>query len=194
MIHQSVLKGRVLEKLTDDEFFHFCQENSDLKFERNSKGQIIIMSPTGFITGKRNISILEQLNTWNRKKKLGVAVDSDTGFYLPNGSMRNPDAAWVSHTRLKEIDPKELEKFPRLCPDFVVELRSKGDTLKELKEKMNEWIQNGCRLGWLIDADEETVYIFRPSKKTTTHINFRKPLSAAPELPGFKLDLSELSA
>jgi Uma2 family endonuclease len=187
----SVLKGKIIEHLTDDEFFQFCQENSDFKFERNSNGQLLIMSPTGFNTGKRNIAILEQLNAWNRAHKLGVAVDSDTGFYLPNGAMRNPDAAWISHERLEKIDPEELDRFPHACPDFIVELKSKHDSLKELKLKMIEWIENGCRLGWLIDPDEQRVYVYRP-KAHEQIISFREQLSGDPELPGFVLDVREL--
>ncbi len=106
--------------------------------------------------------------------------------------MRNPDAAWVSHERLKKVSKEDLEKFPHLCPDFIVELRSKGDTIKELREKMSEWIVNGCRLGWLIDADEEIVYVYRSGKRVSTHTNFNKSISGEPELPGFKLLLSEL--
>jgi len=150
------------------------------------------MSPTGFNRGRRNISILEQLNGWSKKNKLGITVDSDTGFYLPNGAMRNPDAAWMSHERLKKVSKEYLEKFPHLCPDFIIELRSKGITIKDLKEKMSEWIANGCRLGWLIDADEEIVYVYRSGKRVTTHTNFNKSISGEPELPGYKLLLSEL--
>ena len=192
MISNQLLKGRILERLTDEEFFHFCQDNRTLKFERDAKGLIFITSPTGFNTGRRNISILEQLSAWSKKNKLGIAVDSDTGFYLPNGAMRNPDAAWVSHERLKKVSKEDLEKFPHLCPDFIVELRSKGYTIKELREKMSEWIVNGCRLGWLIDADEEIVYVYRSGKRVATHTNFNKSISGEPELPGFKLLLSEL--
>jgi Uma2 family endonuclease len=192
MVFPQTLRGRYIERMTDEEFFHFCQDNEDFKFERTGEGQIILMSPTGFITGDRNSSIIKQLRSWNDVHKLGRVVDSDTGFYLPNGAMRNPDAAWVSNERLSKVKREELEGFPHLCPDFIVELRSKGDTLKELKNKMKEWIDNGCRLGWLIDADEEIVYIYRPAKQEETHVDFNISLSAGPELPEFLFVLSEL--
>lgn len=193
MILPATLKGSYIERMTDAEFFYFCQDNRDFKFERTSEGQIILMSPTGFITGDRNRSIIKQISNWNDQHKLGRSVDSDTGFYLPNGAMRNPDAAWVSDERLKNLSPRELEGFPHLCPDFIVELRSKGDTLKELKAKMKEWMENGCRLGWLIDADEEVVYVYHNNQETTHH-GFDTPLSGEPVLPvpGFTLILSEL--
>ncbi len=191
MIFPATLKGRYIERMTDGEFFYFCQDNKDFKFERTFEGQIILMSPTTFVTGDRNSEIISQLRIWNKKYKLGRTVDSDTGFYLANGAMRNPDAAWVSKERLNEISQEELNKFPHLCPDFIVELRSKGDTLKELKAKMKEWMDNGCRLGWLIDADEETIYVYYNSQETV-HNGFDNPLSGEPVLPGFTLILSEL--
>lgn len=191
MILPATLKGRYIEQMTDEEFFIFCQDNRDFKFERTAEGQIILMSPTGFITGDRNSEIISQLRNWNKKYNLGRTVDSDTGFYLPNKAMRNPDAAWVSNERLKGISEKDLNRFPHLCPDFVVELRSKGDTLNELKAKMKEWMANGCRLGWLIDADAEIVYCYS-EKGETLHQSFDSPLSGEPVLPGFELILSEL--
>ena|SRR5688500_13367643 len=191
MIFPATLRGRYIERMTDEEFVHFCQDNKGFKFERTSDGQIILISPAGFITGDRNRSIIKQISNWNDQHNLGRAVDSDTGFYLPNGAMRNPDAAWVSHERLKQVNPRELEGFPHLCPDFIVELRSKGDVLKELKDKMEEWMQNGCRLGWLIDADEEIVYVYHDGKRTV-HNDFNNPISGEPVLPGFALNLSEL--
>ena len=191
MILPATLKGKYIERMTDEEFFYFCQDNKGFKFERTSGGQIILMSPTGFITGGRNSSIIKQNRIWNDQFKLGRAVDSDTGFYLPNGAMRNPEAAWVSNEQLKNISFSELEVFPHLCPDFVVELRSKGDTLKELRAKMNEWMENGCRLGWLIDADEEGVYVYH-NQTETIHKGFDTPLPGEPVLTGFTLVLSEL--
>lgn len=178
--------------MTDEQFFQFCQENKDYKIERTPEGQIMVMEPTSFITGDRNRSIITQLSNWNSKFKLGRAVDSDTGFYLKNGSMRNPDAAWVSNERLAMVDLRELHSFPHLCPDFVVELRSKSDSLQDLKLKMKEWIENGCRLGWLIDADEEIVYIYSEHDIETLHEGFDTALSGDPVLPNFKLILTEL--
>ncbi len=192
MIFPTLVKGSYIESMTDEEFFRFCQDNRDVKFERTSTGQIIIMSPTTYLTGKRNNRILFQLNLWNEKYKLGDTVDSDTGFYLANGSMRNPDAAWISKERLATVPKAELDSFPHLCPEFIIELRSKSDSLLDLKKKMQEWIDNGCQLGWLIDADEEVVYIYEPGKESRTHNDFNTPLSGSPILPGFELILSEL--
>ena len=191
MILPATLKGRYIERMSDQEFLNFCEDNKGFKLERTSEGQIILTSPTGFTTGDRNSSIIKQIRNWNDQYNLGRSVDSDTGFYLPNGAMRNPDAAWVSHERLKQVSPRELEGFPYLCPDFIVELRSKGDLLKELKEKMEEWMANGCRLGWLIDADEEIVYVYHNGERTV-HNDFDNPISGEPVLPGFALNLSEL--
>jgi Uma2 family endonuclease len=185
------LKGEYIEQMSEEEFFQFCQDNRKFKFERNAYGQIFFMSPTTFVTGDRNREILHQISTWNNKKKLGRAVDSDTGFTLPNGAVRNPDAAWVSNVRLKTIPKSELEKFPRLVPDFIVELKSKHDRLDDLKCKMKEWMENGCRLGWLIDVDKEVVYIYEGMQQRT-HKDFSKALSGEPVLTGFKLKLAEL--
>ena len=150
------------------------------------------MSPTTFITGDRNREILYQLTKWNKRFKLGRAVDSDTGFYLPNGAMRNPDAAWVSNERLAKIPTGELDSFPHVCPDFIVELKSKSDSIVELKMKMKEWMDNGCELGWLIDADQEKVFVYGRGKQIREHKNFDSPLSGEPVLSGFELVLSEL--
>lgn len=188
-----ILKGRVLEQMDDDEFFHFCQENSSLKFERDSKGQLIIMSPTAILSGDRNSEIITQLRMWNKKYKLGRAVDSDTGFYLKNTAMRNPDAAWISNEQYTRLSEKEIKKsFAYLCPDFIVELKSYSDTIEEQKIKMKEWMENGCQLGWLIDADEETVYIYDKDSPERIHQGFDHPLSGEPILPGFEFVLSEL--
>lgn len=191
MIFPTTIKGSYIEQMTDEEFFRFCQDNRDLKFERTSEGQIIVMSPTFFRTGDQNSEIITQLRIWNKRKKLGRVVDSDTGFYLPNGAMRNPDAAWVSFEILNKIDPLELDKFPHLVPDFIVELKSKSDRIQDLKNKMAEWMSNGCRLGWLIDADEEVVYIYEGNNERVHH-GFDAELSGEPVLQGFSFVLSEL--
>ncbi len=189
---ERILKGNFIEQMADEEFFRFCQDNRDIKFERNAKGQIIVMSPTVFLTGDRNSEIITQLRIWNKKYKLGRVVDSDTGFFLPNGAMRNPDAAWVSNDQLKKLPAEELESFPHVCPAFVIELKSKSDRLVDLKAKMQEWMENGCQLGWLIDADAEVVYIYRPGASETQHANFDESLSGEPQLPHFSFVLKEL--
>jgi Uma2 family endonuclease len=153
MIFPTIFKGSYIERMTDAEFFHFCQDNRDLKFERTESGKIIVISPTTYLTGRRNNEVLYQLNSWNKRTKLGETVDSDTGFYLVSGAMRNLDAAWVSNEKLAKIPKIETDSFPHLCPDFIVELKSKTDSINDLKEKMKEWMDNGCLLGCLIDAD-----------------------------------------
>jgi Uma2 family endonuclease len=191
MVFPTMLKGDFIEGMSDEEFFHFCQQNRDVKIERDADGKIIIMSPTHFLTGKRNSEILYQLTHWNKIYQLGECVDSDTGFTLRNGAVRNPDAAWISNEQISKLSAKELQSFPHVCPDFIVELRSKSDSLQDLKLKMREWIANGCKLGWLIDADEEVVYVFTENSETL-HDNFNQPISGAHVLPNFALVLSEL--
>jgi Uma2 family endonuclease len=110
--------------LTDEQFFQLCQNNRDVKFERNANGDLVIMSPTGGETGRRNFEIGIDLGIWNRKTKLGVAFDSSTGFKLPNGADRSPDASWITIERWNALTPEQRQKFIPLCPDFVIELRS----------------------------------------------------------------------
>ncbi|QHT68662.1 Uma2 family endonuclease [Rhodocytophaga rosea] len=179
-------------QLTDEQLFAFCQENRNLRFERTREGEIIIMSPTGGETGNRNIKIAARLELWNEEARLGISFDSSTGFILPNGAMRSPDVAWIILNRWQALSEEEKEKFPPLCPDFVIELRSKTDSLKILQKKMQEWIENGCRLAWLMDVQDQKVYIYRPGKKVETLDSFNTKLSGGQILPGFELDLNIL--
>lgn len=192
MLDHFILEGRLLESMSDDEFYVFCAENPNMKFEREPNGQIIAMSPTGFNTGDRNSEIITQLRNWNKEHKLGRVSDSDTGFYLPNGAMRNPDAAWISHERLATVHKEELEKIPHLVPDFIIELTSNSDYPRNIHAKMQEWIDNGCRLGWWIDPYKETVTIYRPGKEMKTLSSFDQKISGGEVLPEFELDLAEL--
>jgi Uma2 family endonuclease len=191
MIFPTTLKGKYLLNMTDDEFADFCQDNGDLKIERLPNREILVQEPTYFYTGGRNSEIIYQLAKWNKKYKLGECVDSNTGFFLENGSMRSPDAAWVSHERLSLIDQSELKKIPHLCPDFIVELKSSSDSIKNLKAKMMEWMANGCLLAWLIDPETETVFVYH-GKNQSIHNGFDNPISGEPILPGFQFILSEL--
>ncbi len=178
-------------QFSDDEFFAFCQENLDLRFERNAQGEIIIMSPTGGITGKKNSSLTSSLWIWNQRTRLGEVFNSSTGFYLPNGAMRSPDAAWVEQSRWDALSYEQQEKFPPLCPDFVVELISPSDALKPSQEKMNEWMTNGCRIGWLIYPKEEKVWVYE-GEAINEITGFDQTISGGSVLPGFKFDLSWL--
>ena len=184
------LKG--LERLTDDEFFHFCQQNRDLRIERTCEGEVIIMSPTGTRTGLRNSEINFQLQSWNKQRQAGYVFDSSTGFKLPNGSERSPDASWVSREKWEALSSEEQEKFAPLCPEFVVELKSPSDLLPTLRDKMEVWMSNGCRLGWLIYPELETVFIYRADGSRDELHDFGHSVSGEDVLPGFELDLSAL--
>jgi Uma2 family endonuclease len=152
--------------ITDEQFYRLCSQNPEIKFERTADRELIIMSPTGGGTGKRNSEILIELGIWNRQQRSGVIFDSSTGFILPNGSIRSPDVAWITNYKWEQISPQEQENFIALCPDFVIELRSQSDRLKLLQEKMAEYIENGTRLGWLINRKDREVEIYRAETET----------------------------
>jgi len=178
-------------ELTDEQFWQLCQNNRDLRFERNASGDLIIMPPTGSETGNRNIDLSYQLQGWSRQNNLGLAFDSSTGFKLPNGANRSPDAAWVKKERWDALTEGEKEKFAPLCPDFVVELRSKTDDLEKLQAKMQEYIENGAKLGWLLDRQNQRVEIYRPNQAVEI-ISSPASLSGEDILPGFVLDLKNI--
>jgi Uma2 family endonuclease len=177
--------------LTDEQFFQLCQNNRDLRFERTATGELIIMSPTGGETSNRNIELSYQLQGWSRQNNLGKAFDSNGGFKLPKGGNRSPDASWVTIARWNALTPDQREKFLPLCPDFVVELRSASDSLKELQDKMLEYLDNGVRLGWLIDRQNLRVEIYRPGPDLEI-IESPETLSGEDVLPGFILDLAPI--
>ena len=174
--------------VSDKQFFDLCQVNRDLRIERAADGEIQIMSPTGWETGSRNAEIIAQLRTWSRANGTGVSVDSSTGFRLPSGAIRQPDAAWVRKTRLSSVPREEKQRFLPLCPDFAIELRSPNDELSVLQGKMVEYANGGTQLGWLIDPETRSVFIYRPDTpiKAIKDVN---SIAADPELPGFTLDL-----
>lgn len=177
--------------LTDEQFWNLCQKNDDLRFERTATGELIIMSPTGGNTSKRNLKIGTQLDIWNSKNNLGEAFDSNGCFRLPNGSERAPDASWVSREKWDALTPEEQEKFPPLCPDFVVELMSPSDSLEKTREKMKEYMENGAQLGWLINRKKRQVEVYRPSKEVEILEN-PQTVSGENVLPGFVLDLGPI--
>ncbi len=178
-------------KVTDEQFQQIAAVNRDLRLERTATGELIVMSPTGSETGNRNLDISGQLWLWNRQTKLGVAFNSSSGFKLPNGADRSPDASWVKLERWQTLTPKEQEGFAPLCPDFAVELRSKSDNMEPLREKMREYIANGARLGWLIDRKNKKVEIYRQSQDVEI-LNNPSTLSGEDVLPGFVLDLTDV--
>ena len=177
--------------LSDEQFYQLCLNNRELRFERNHQGDLVIMSPTGGETGNRNLEIGYQLHGWNRRAGLGVTFDSSTGFKLPNGANRSPDAAWLKREKWEALTPEQRRKFVPLCPDFVVELRSPSDELKPLREKMQEYQENGAQLGWLIDRQTRTVEIYRPGQPVEI-LNNPESLSGETVLPDFVLALAPI--
>ncbi|MBW4507030.1 MAG: Uma2 family endonuclease [Scytonematopsis contorta HA4267-MV1] len=174
--------------LTDEQYYQLCQNNRESKFERTPQGELIIMSPTGGNTGRYNLKIAQQLANWSDADGTGVAFDSSTGFKLPNGADRSPDAAWVSLEKWNSLSDKEQEKFPPICPDFVIELRSPSDALKPLQDKMLEYLDNGMRLGWLINQKERQVEIYRQGQQKEV-LEYPMTLSGENVLPNFVLNL-----
>jgi Uma2 family endonuclease len=187
-----VISTQAIRGFDDDAFYRFCRDNRDLTFERNAAGKIVLTPNAGGKTGIRNAEITFQLSAWNRTHRLGITFDSSTTFRLPNTAMRSPDAAWIARERWDKLTPKEQEQFPPLCPDFVIELRSRTDSLAGLQKKMQEWTKNGCRLGWLIDAKGQATHVYRPGREVQKIASFDTTLSGGEVLPGFTLDLREL--
>ncbi len=186
-----ILRTSPAIELTEDQFFALCQLNRDLHLERNAEGDIIIMPPTGFATDDRNSEINYQLRRWAKADGRGVATGSSAGFHLPNGADRAPDAAWTLRARLATVTREKKEKFLPLCPDFVIELRSPSDDLDEIKAKMKEYIENGARLGWLLDPKSRRVYVYRPDADAVV-IEDPEEMSGDLELSSFVLDLREI--
>lgn len=177
--------------LSDEQYFQLCQANRDLRFERTATGELIIMPPTGGETGNRNAAITAQLWIWNEQNKLGKVFDSSTGFKLPNGAFRSPDAAWLKLERWNTLTQAQKEKFIPLCPDFVIELLSPSDRTSVIQEKMLEYLANGSQLGWLINRKSKQVEIYRPNQEIEV-IEFPNTLSGETVLPGFVLNLEPL--
>ncbi|MEG3860099.1 Uma2 family endonuclease [Microcoleus sp. herbarium12] len=178
-------------KVTHEQFQQIAAVNRDLRLERSATGELIVMPPTGSETGNRNLDIEGQLWLWNRQTKLGVAFNSSSGFRLPNDADRSPDASWVKLERWQALTTKEQEGFAPICPDFVVELRSKSDNLEPLREKMREYMANGARLGWLIDRKNKKVEIYRQNQDVEI-LDRPRTLSGEDVLPGFVLDLTDV--
>ena len=188
-----VIQFKPLTYMDDEQFADFCALNDALRIERTAKGEIILMPPTHFETGERNSDLNADLTIWARADGTGRYADSSTGFKLPNGALRSPDVAWISNERFEALSSEGRRGFLPLCPDFVIELRSSFDSLSMLQAKMQEYIDNGARLGWLIDpiSSPKRVHIYRPN--TEAHIlDEPSEVSGEPELPGFTLDLSRI--
>lgn len=179
----------VITKINDEQFFQLCRNNPELKLEQNQDGEIIIMSPTGGETGKRNANLIIDFGIWNRRKKLGQIFDSSTGFKLPLGSKRSPDVAYIQQERWDKLTQEEKEKFPPIAPDFVLELKSKTDSLKQVQKKMEEYMDNGVKLGWLINPEKKQVEVYRQEQEKEVLDN-PQILSGEDILPEFRLDLA----
>lgn len=175
-------------ELTEEQFFQLCANNRDLRLERNAQGELIIMPPTGGETGNRNGRITQQLMNWTDQDGTGIAFDSSTGFKLPNGANRSPDGAWIPLYRWQELTQKEKEKFIPLCPNFVIELRSPTDKLIDVQNKMQEYLDNGTELGWLINPQDQQVEIYRQNQGIEV-LDQPDFLSGEEVLPNFQLDL-----
>lgn len=177
--------------LTDEQFLQLCHNNRYLNFELNCKGDLIIMSPAGGETSNRNAGIIAQLWFWNQQHQLGITFDSSCGFKLPNGAIRSPDAAWIPLEKWEGLTVQEREKFLPICPDFVIELCSPSDNLNVLEDKMEEYRENGTRLGWLLDPKQRQVMIYRQAQPVEI-IEHPQSLSGENILPGFVLEIARI--
>ena len=178
-------------RMNDDEFFRFCQDNPGLRFERRKNGDIIFMSLTGGETGNRNFELSIDFGIWNRQSKWGYFFDSSTAFRLSDTSVMSPDVAGVCKSRWEALTAKERRRFVPLCPDFVLELLSPSDRLTDAQQKMDDWMANGCQLGWLIDPGTKTAYIYQSGHAMKIYSGAAL-LSGEPTLSGFTLDLDQL--
>jgi len=186
-----VLHTRPALEMDEEQLFEFCQINRDWRIERTAEGDLEIMVPTGGETSNRNFRISVQLGIWTDRDGTGVAFDSNGGFILPNGAMRSPDASWVRRERLANLTAEQKQKFLPLCPDFVIELRSPSDPLAPVEAKMHEYVENGARLGWLLDPEERKVHVYKPGEPVEILSN-PDELSGGPVLPGFVLELKPI--
>jgi Uma2 family endonuclease len=178
-------------EMDDEQFFQLCANNRDYRFERNARGDLIIMPPTGGETGNKNARLTAQLVIWTDDGGTGIAFDSSTCFKLPNGSDRSPDTSWITLERWNTLTSEQKQKFPPICPDFVIELRSRTDSLNTLREKMQEYLANGTRLGWLIVPQTKKVEIYRQGQEVEI-LDSPITLSGEDVLPGFVLNLSKI--
>ncbi|MDZ8027188.1 MAG: Uma2 family endonuclease [Nostoc sp. DedQUE11] len=183
-----ILNLKAIANLSDEQFYQLCLANRDLSLEMNAVGELIIVPPVGGESGNQEAGLIADLEIWNRQAKLGKVFSSSTIFILPNGAKRSPDAAWVKLDRWEALTPEQRKKFPPLVPDFAIELRSETDRLKPIQEKMQEYIENGLRLGWLINPQDANVEIYRIGKAVEV-MQIPAILSGEDILPGFELQL-----
>jgi Uma2 family endonuclease len=178
----------ITTKLTDEQFEHLCADNPEIKFERTPTGELVIMPPTGGETGRGNAKLTSRFVVWNEQYNLGEVFASSTCFKLPGGGDRSPDVSWIEKSRWDSLTPEQQRKFPPICPDFVLELRSPSDSLQMLQRKMQEYLVSGIRLGWLINREDAEVEIYRQGQAVEV---LRSPseLSGEEILEGFMLNV-----
>ncbi|WP_410510519.1 Uma2 family endonuclease [Nodosilinea sp. E11] len=180
-----------MPQMSDDQFYDFCQTNPDLRIERNADGEIVVMPPAFADTGNRNGRVFGQLYVWAEADGTGEVFDSSSGFTLPNGAMRSPDAAWILSDRWNRLEPEQQASFAPIAPDFVIELRSSSDTLASLQDKLAEYVANGVRLGVLIDRKHRQVHLYRPEQAPEILDN-PEVVNCEPEMPGFGLRMAKV--
>jgi Uma2 family endonuclease len=181
-------------RMNDDEYYEFCMANANVRFERTAQGEIIIVPPAGAESDYRNTHVVAQSTPWAARDGRGKAFGPTTEFILSTGAALSPDAAWVSNSHLSQLSKEQRRKFPPLCPEFVIEVMSPSDRLSAAKNKMEDWVRGGVELGWLIHADEKTVYIYRAGQTDSEkRIDIAK-LSGEGPVAGFELDLTDVWA
>lgn len=188
MISEPIILNLKTVNLSDDQFYQLCQINENWRLEETAQGELIIMPPLGGVSGNREADLIANVVFWNRQTQLGKVFSSSTMFILPQGGKRSPDVAWVENARWEALTQEQQEKFVPLCPDFVIELRSRTDPLTQLQDKMQEYLNSGLKLGWLINPQTQQVEIYRPTQPVET-VELPTRLSGENVLPGFTLDL-----
>jgi Uma2 family endonuclease len=187
-----VLKDSITGGMTDEEFLRFCLENRDLRIERNSNLEIVIMPPVTTPFGAYGSAVNAQLYMWNAKQNSGVCFDSSTGFTLPDGSVLSPDSSWVSNKKWHALPESDRDGFAPICPEFVIEIRSRWDNILEVKKKMNVWLKNGARVAWLIDPIKKQTIIYDEKGSEEIIHGFNTALKGTGPIQGFELDLTQL--
>ncbi len=178
-------------QMTDEQFYQLCRANPEVKFERNAQGELIIMPPTGGETGRSNAELTADFVIWNRQTQLGEVFDSSTCFKLPNGANRSPDVAWVRRDRWETLTLDQKKRFPAIVPDFVLELMSPTDTMRDTRTKMQEYLDNGVKLAWLINPQNRQVEVYRSGKPVEV-LDAPTQLLGEEILPGFVLNLNAI--
>ncbi|HEX8429339.1 Uma2 family endonuclease [Hymenobacter sp.] len=187
-----VLRGPLVTSFSDEEFFQFCQDNRDLRVERTSDHEIVFMSPAGFLSSEASAEVVRQLSNWNKQNKLGRVGESSAAYVLPDKATLSPDASWFSHATWARVPAEMRNRFLPVCPEFVVEVKSPSDRIPTLHAKMEQWVRNGVQLGFLLDCEAETAWVYHSGQPTTEIQGFDNELSGEPVLPGFVLELRQL--